>query len=57
MKIDWKNIQIAIFVLVAIGLPPLGLIMESTQLTGLGFWILDLLILAMIIATHDKDED
>lgn len=56
---EWtrKNIQIAIFVLVAIGLPPLGLLLESTQLTGFGFYVLDILILVMVLATHTEKED
>lgn len=56
LEINWKNIQITIFLILALGLPPLGLIMESTQLTGFGFYALDVLILVMIVATHSKEE-
>lgn len=53
----WKNFKIMVFLILAIGLPPLGLIMESTQLTGLGFWALDMLILVVVVATHTEKED
>lgn len=57
MEINWKNIQITIFVLLATTLPLVGLFMESNQLTGLGFYILDILILVMVLATHTKETE